>query len=449
MGVNGRAIIELFGGQTAVARILGTKQSTVSYWAKTDKIPVRWWSLLITAARERGIQLEVADFMGHRGPWPSVVAEVAEAPPGSPVAVAPSPEALPEASPQISNLPEVIPGTGGEFLFYQSDQGSVKVQVLVADETTWVSQGGMAEIFGVTVQNISQHLQNIIYRDNEVNESVIKKSLIPAPDGKTYETNLYNLDAIISVGYRVNSFEATQFRRWATSVLRSYLIKGYALDDERLKQGKQLFGRDYFDELLERIREIRASERRFYQKITDLFAQCSIDYDKESPIAHQFYAHIQDKLHFAISGHTAAELVVMRANAEKPHMGLQIWKNAQKGGKVTKLDVTVGKNYLNQEELESLNRLVSMYLDWAENFARRQIALTMKDWAQKLDGFLEFNAYDVLKGYGTVRRDVAERRAFAEYEKFRVIQDKEFKSDFDRIVDTIKTKNQLPKPPDV
>jgi hypothetical protein len=228
-------------------------------------------------------------------------------------------------------------------------------------------------------------------------------------------------------------------------VLKSYLTKGFALDDERLKQGKQLFGKDYFDELLGRIREIRASERRFYQKITDIFSQCSVDYDKNSPVCQQFYAHVQDKLHYAIHGHTAAELIELRADASKPHMGLQSWKNEPKGGKITKIDVAVGKNYLTQEEMENLNRLVSMYLDWAENFARRRVALTMKDWAAKLDGFLQFNAYDVLAGYGRVSHDAAVRSASLEYEKFRVIQDQQFKSDFDEVVDQIKISKRLPK----
>lgn len=247
------------------------------------------------------------------------------------------------------------------------------------------------------------------------------------------------------MGYRVNSYRATQFRVWATSVLKEYLIKGFALDDDRLRQGKSLFGKDYFEDLLEKIREIRASERRFYQKITDIYAQCSIDYDPHSPISQNFYAHVQDKLHYAIHGHTSAELIGVRANASKPNMGLTHWKNEGRGGKITKTDVTVGKNYLKKEEIENLERLVSMYLDWAENFARRQRPLTMEEWAQKLDGFLEFNAYEVLDNYGTVKRAEAERRAVFEYEKFRVVQDKNYKSDFDKIVDDIKISKKLPK----
>ena len=247
------------------------------------------------------------------------------------------------------------------------------------------------------------------------------------------------------MGYRVNSYKATQFRVWATTVLKEYLIKGFALDDDRLKQGKSLFGKDYFDDLLEKIREIRASERRFYQKITDIYAQCSIDYDPQAPISQKFYAHVQDKLHFAIHGKTSAELIDTRVNANKPHMGLTHWKNEATGGKVTKIDVTVGKNYLNQREIEDLNRLVSMYLDFAENFARRQKALTMNEWVKKLDDFLEFNAYVVLENFGKIRRDVAEKHAIQEYEKFRVVQDIEYKSDFDKVVDEIRIKKKLPK----
>ena len=248
-----------------------------------------------------------------------------------------------------------------------------------------------------------------------------------------------------SVGYRVNSYRATQFRVWATSVMKEYLIKGYVLDDDRLKQGKALFGKDYFDDLLEKIREIRASERRFYQQITDIYAQCSLDYDPHSPITQRFYAHVQDKLHYAIHGHTSAELIGLRADASQPNMGLTNWKNQKVGGKITKADVPVGKNYLKQGELDDLKRLVNMYLDFAANLARRQRALTMAEWAQKLDDFLKFNEYDVLADFGKVKRDTAERRAGQQYEKFRVVQDKNYKSDFDRVVEEIKITKKLPK----
>jgi hypothetical protein len=426
--MHARDIIERFGGQSALAALLGKGQSTISYWAKTGVIPARWQPKLLALAQERGVPLAPGDFMG---------------PKARPVGAAPELHASP-AAPLNPVVPE--PGTQlAPFLFYVADNGQIKVQVMLQDETIWASQKGMAEIFDVEVSNINQHIKNI-FNSNELDEaSVIKKFLITAADSKEYDVNFYNLDVIISVGYRVNSYQATQFRRWATNVLRSYLIKGFAFDDDRLKQGNRLFGKDYFDELLERIREIRASERRFYQKITDIFAQCSIDYDPHASVCQEFYAHVQDKLHFAVHGHTSSEIIALRADASKPHMGLQCWKNEAKGGKITKTDVMVGKNYLTREELENLNRLVSMYLDWAENFARRHVALTMADWVEKLDGFLEFNAYNVLDGYGKVARKDAERRATLEYEKFRVTQDVEFKSDFDKVVDQLKTTKRLPK----
>ncbi len=277
-----------------------------------------------------------------------------------------------------------------------------------------------------------------------IEASVVRKFRITALDGKPYDTNVYNLDAIISVGYRVNSHEATHFRKWATGVLREYLVKGFVLDDERLKQGSQGFGKDYFDELLERIRDIRASERRFYQKITDIYA-LSVDYDKESPISHHFYASVQDKLHYAIHGHTSAELIYKRADASKRHMGLSTFKNAKSTGKVTKPDVTIGKNYLSEDELQGLHLLVSGYLDVAEGFAKRRIPMKMKDWATKLDDFIRFNEYELLENFGHVKRDTAETHAVAEFEKFRVIQDRVFKSDFDKLVDHAKAKKRAEK----
>ena len=334
-----------------------------------------------------------------------------------------------------------------QFLFYQGREGTIKIQV-IADaerETIWATQASMADIFNVEVNTINYHLKNI-FSSGELDEnSVIRKIRITAIDGKTYNTNLYNLDAIISVGYRVNSTQATQFRIWATGVLKEYMIKGFALDDERLKQGKEAFGKDYFDELLERIREIRASERRFYQKITDIYAQCSNDYDPRSPITQTFYATVQNKLHFAVSHCTAAEIVKKRANANKPNMGLTSWKNEKTGGKILKSDVSTAKNYLNEEELEGLNRIVSMYLDFAENLAKRHKAMKMVDWANKLDSFLEFNEYDLLHDAGRVSAKVAKQIDEKEYEKFRVIQDQEFVSDFDKVVDQIKTTGKIPE----
>jgi hypothetical protein len=420
-----KIIVDRFGGQTALASLIGKGQSTVSYWVKTGTIPSRWHSRLLSLACEKGIDLTINDLIST--PQENLVSQKVE------------------QGEDAMNFSTDLQLQQNSFLFYSSPDGSTKIQIVVGKETVWTSQKGMAELFDVEPNTITYHLKNI-FDSGELSEpAVTRKIRVTAADNKPYLTSFYNLDAIISVGYRVNSHKATQYRKWATTILKEYLIKGFTLNDERLKQGNQLFGKDYFDELLERIREIRASERRFYQKITDIYSQCSIDYDPSSPITQQFYAHVQDKLHYAIHGHTSAELIELRADASKPNMGLSSWKNAGKHGKITKLDVTVGKNYLTSEEIDSLNRLVSMYLDSAENFARRHKAMTMKDWIQRLDGFLEFNAYDVLKNFGAIKRDTAERHAIAEYEKFRVIQDNEFKSDFDKVVDEIKTKKQIPK----
>ena len=418
-----KMIVGKFGGQSALAELIGKGQSTVGYWVKTGTIPAKWHTKLLTLAAEKGIPLRPDDFIQKT--------------------YVPAPSSDVEQTEDALSLP--IEPQQTNFLFYSSSDGSIKVQVAVGDETVWASQKGMAELFDVDVRTINEHLQNI-FKSSELDEiSVIRKFRITASDGKSYDTKFYDLDAIISVGYRVNSYKATQFRKWATTVLREYLIKGYVLNDDRLKQGNQLFGKDYFDDLLERIREIRASERRFYQKITDIYSQCSIDYDKNSPLTKQFYAHVQDKLHYAIHGHTAAELIELRADSSKPNMGLYSYKNESKKGKITKADVTVGKNYLNHEELDNMNRLVSMYLDTAENFARRHKAMTMKDWLIRLDNFLEFNAYDVLGNYGRVKRDDAKLHALSEYEIFRVEQDIEFRSDFDEVADKIKVRKRLPK----
>ena len=420
--MHAKEIIEKFGGQTALAKLIDKGQSTVAYWAKSGVIPARWQSSLLALATQHGVRLSAHDFVpaqdkGHGG---TDVVETAFDP---------------------GEVVELGVGAAeSPFIFYASTDGLIKVQVLVRDETVWASQKGMAEIFDVSVPTINEHLQNI-YRSDELSTSTtIRKFRIVVDSGAGQVVNFYNLDAVISVGYRVNSYNATQFRKWATRVLKEYLIKGFVLDDERLKQGGLLFGKDYFEELLERIREIRASERRFYQKITDLYAHCSVDYDPQAPLTHQFYAHIQDKLHYAVHGKTSAELIELRADATKPNMGLTNWKNANTGGNVTKLDVRVGKNYLTGEELDELNRLVTMYLDFAENFARRQKLMKMKDWVERLDGFLEFNAYNVLHGYGKVKREAAERHANAEYDKFRVIQDREHKSDFDRVVQDVQAR---------
>ena len=316
-----------------------------------------------------------------------------------------------------------------EIIFYSSPTGNKYIEVQYIDETFWLSQKLMAELFGVETHTINYHLKEI-FKSGELDEnSVIRKIRITASDGKNYNTKYYNLDAIISVGYRVNSSQATQFRMWATQTLKEFIIKGFVLDDERLKQGKNL-GKDYFDELLERIREIRASERRFYQKITDIYAQCSIDYDPNAEITKTFYKTVQNKLHWAITGSTAAEIIAQRADSGKPNMGLTTWKNSPKG-KILKSDTHVAKNYLNKSEIEDLERMVTMYLDYAENQAKRHIKMTMKDWVEKLDAFLEFNEYLVLDNAGSVSSKVAQKLADEHYDKFRLKQDKEFISDFD------------------
>ncbi len=335
-----------------------------------------------------------------------------------------------------------------EFLFYKGEHGSTKVGIIVGDETVWTTQRGMAEIFQTSKQNVGYHIGNIFSEKELDKDATVKEILTVRKEGKR-EVNrrleMYNLDVIISVGYRVNSFQATQFRKWATTVLKEYMVKGFALDDERLKQGKNLFNKDYFDELLERIREIRASERRFYQKVTDLYAT-SIDYDSKSPITQEFYASVQNKLHWAIHNHTAAELIAQRADATQPNMGLTSWKQSKDKGKIIKSDIGVAKNYLNQEELSELNRLVSMYLDFAENMAKRGRPMKMVNWVERLDAFLEFNEYDILKNAGTISHKTAKKLADDEYTKFRVIQDRVYKSDFDRAVDTIKSTGSLPEP---
>ena len=296
---------------------------------------------------------------------------------------------------------------------------------------------------------MSYHLSNIYSEGELVKGATVKEILTVQREGNrnvSRNIEFYNLDVIISVGYRISSPKATTFRIWATSVLKEYMIKGFALDDERLKQGKQAFGKDYFDELLERIREIRASERRFYLKITDIYAT-AIDYDKNAPITQLFFKTVQNKLEYAITKHTASEIIRSRADSNKPNMGLTTWKNIKKGGKIQKSDVGVAKNYLTEDEISELNILVNMYLDYAELQAKRNRTMTMKDWAEKLDTFLQFNEYDLLKDSGRMRADVAKSFAEKEYDKFRVIQDREYKSDyerFDEAVDEIKSTGKLP-----
>lgn len=322
------------------------------------------------------------------------------------------------------------------FLFYSTQDGTTNIQVILDNDTVWVTQSSMAEIFESSKQTISYHLNNI-YKEGELNKFATVKEILTVQKegGRNVQRSIefYNLDAIISVGYRVNSPKATLFRIWASSILKEYMIKGFALDDDRLKQGKTLFDKDYFDELIERIREIRASERRFYQKITDIYST-SVDYDTKSVITQKFFATVQNKLEFAITKHTASELVKLRASSKKPNMGLTSWKNEKKGGKILKSDVGVGKNYLKQEEISELNRIVTMYLDYAEHQAEKQIPMTMNDWSKKLNTFLEFNEHDILKNAGKVTAKIAKEFAISEFEKYKVIQNKSYQSDFDMLL---------------
>lgn len=316
-----------------------------------------------------------------------------------------------------------------DFLIFTKEVGGNGIEVRVENETIWLTQKLMAELFDTTKQNISLHLKGI-FKDGELMESsVVKIFLTTALDGKSYKAKHYNLDAIIAVGYRVNSKRATAFRQWATKVLRDFVIRGYLLDAERLKNGK-LFDQSYFDQLLEEIREIRASERQAYQKVTDLFATAS-DYDVHSMVARRFFATVQNKLHYAVHRHTAAEIIRDRADAEKPHMGLTSWKNAKTGGKVIRTDVLIAKNYLSKEEIDTLNRLVSMYLDMAELRARKHVPMTMEDWEKRLDSFLVFNDMGILQGPGNVSAQEAKEHALGEFEKFRIRQDHEFRNAFD------------------
>jgi hypothetical protein len=317
-----------------------------------------------------------------------------------------------------------------EFLLYTAPTGAIKVEVLLSGETLWLTQKRMAELFGVGVPAISKHLKNIFESNELEQDSVISILETTAEDGKNYQTHYYNLDAVISVGYRVNSAQATQFRIWATQLIKEYIIKGFAMDDERLKNGR-FFGKDYFLELLERVRSIRASERRIYQQITDIFAECSIDYDPKSKTTQQFYAHVQDKFHFAITGHTAAEIISLKADASKPLMGMSTYKNAP-AGRVLKSDTTVAKNYLSEDEIKKLERAVSAFFDYIEGIIERRNTFTMESFAESVNKFLAFNEYQILEGYGTISRQNAESKAFAEYEKFNKQQ--RIESDFDREV---------------
>jgi len=318
------------------------------------------------------------------------------------------------------------------IILYRGDEGAATIEVLLKDDTMWSTQKTIARLFGVDRSVITKHLKNIFSEGELSEKSVCAKFAHTACDGKTYQTKYYDLDAIIAVGYRVNSKKATNFRIWATETLKEYITKGFVLDDELLKNGTR-FGRDYFDELLEKIREIRASERRFYQKITDIYAQCSFDYNKDAEITRTFYATVQNKLHWAITHHTAAEIISERADSSKKNMGITTWKNAPEG-KILKSDTGVAKNYLSQEEISELNRIVNMYLDYAENQANRHKLMSMEDWVSRLDKFLEFNEYEILENPGKVTKAVAKEIASKEFEKYREIQDNDYISDFDKDV---------------
>lgn len=320
-----------------------------------------------------------------------------------------------------------------EILLYKDSNGNVKVDVFIMNEDIWMSQAQLASLFDVDRTVITKHLRNIFNEGELLKDSVCAKIAHTAGDGKKYNTQFYNLDAIISVGYRVNSKKATLFRVWATKILKEYMVKGFAMDDERLKNPNPVFGKDYFDEQLARIRDIRSSERRFYQKITDIYAQCSADYDVNSEITKKFFATVQNKLHFAITHYTAAEVIFNRVNSDKENMGLISWKNAPQGN-IRKSDVAVAKNYLAEDELNNLNRIVTAYLDFAELRASRNVIMYMEDWIKRLDAFLELSEFEILKDRGKVSAIMAKELAEGEYEKYRVKQDKIYQSDFDKLL---------------
>ncbi|MFA6191121.1 MAG: virulence RhuM family protein [Sulfurimonas sp.] len=327
-----------------------------------------------------------------------------------------------------------IRNSTAEFLIFTTANGQDTIEVKVSDETVWLTQKLIAKLFDVQIATINEHLKNIFNTHELEENSVIRKFLITANDGKNYNTQHYKLEVIISLGYRINSNKATEFRRWATQVLKQYATRGYVLDNERLKNGSYLNPQYYKDLILE-IRDIRESERNFYQQITDIYAT-AMDYDFQAPTTQEFFATVQNKLHWAIHGHTASELIVQRANHQKEFMGLTNWKKAP-NGKILKSDVTVAKNYLAQNEIKSLDRIVTMYLDYAEDQADRNIPMTMKDWSQKLNAFLQFNERDILQNAGKVTAQIAKEFAISEFEKYKVIQDKSYKSDFDRLLGEI------------
>ena len=324
-----------------------------------------------------------------------------------------------------------IRNSTAEFLIFMFEGKEDGIQVMYKDETIWATQKAMAQLFDCSTDNISLHLKNIFASGELVKDSVTEKNSATAADGKNYQTMFYNLDAIISVGYRVNSVRATQFRQWCTFVLRQFAIRGYVLDHKRMENGAFL-GVDYFEHLLAEIREIRLSERRFYQKLTDIYAT-AIDYNKDAPTTRLFFKKVQNKMHYAVHGNTAAEVIMARADHTKEHMGLTSWRNAP-DGKIVKADVSVAKNYLSVDEMQELNEIVTMYLDYATRQARRHIPMTMADWASKLDAFLQFNDAEILRDKGKVTAAIAKAFAESEFEQYRVLQDRLYQSDFDRLM---------------
>ena len=335
----------------------------------------------------------------------------------------------------MENPPSPLAKTDN-FLLYKDANGNVNVEIYIWGETIWLTQDKIAQLLGVLRPAVTKHLKNI-FESGELFENSVSSILEhTAADGKIYKTKFYNLDAILSVGYRVNSIQATQFRIWANSVLKEYLIKGFVMNNQRLKNSETLFGQDYFEELLARIRDIRSSERRFYQKITDIYSKCSADYEPNSNITKKFFATVQNKMHWAISGKTAAEIIASRANADSVNMGLTSWKNAPKG-MIRKDDVSIAKNYLNDKELNLLNRIVNLYLEYAERQAQKGIVMYMKDWIQKLDAFLKFNEEEILQDAGTISHEVAKALAEKEYEKFHTKQLQNYSSDFDAFLENL------------
>jgi hypothetical protein len=325
-----------------------------------------------------------------------------------------------------------------EFLLYTTPNSDVKVEIYMHNETVWLPQKAIAELFDVQRPAITKHLKNI-FDSGELEESSVSSILEhTAKDGKNYQTKFYNLDAILSVGYRVNSSKATQFRIWATKILKEYIIKGFAMDDDRMKNGRY-FGKDYFKELLERVRSIRASERRIYQQITDIFAECSIDYDKNSEITKNFYASVQNKFHFAISGQTAAEIIYEKADKLRAYMGLQTWKNSP-DGRVLKSDTVIAKNYLSEDEIKKLERAITGYFDYIERIIENNKTLTMEEVANSVNKFLEFNEYKVLENNGKIFKDKAQQKAFDEYDEFNKKQ--KIQSDFDKMIQTLTCKEK-------